>query len=112
MKIYQIHETGGQWEDYFDYIVGTYLHKDRAESEMQKLVDKEECRRKGRRKCRGCPINHTNSVDDSLEAMQKACSEYCNVADIQEDSDYCYCENEVTHWDDNDYHIKEIEVIE
>lgn len=26
-KIYQIHERGGAYEDYFDYIVGSYLHK-------------------------------------------------------------------------------------
>ena len=112
MKIYQIHETGGEYEDYFDRTVGTYLHQSRAEAEMSKLVNQEECRRKGRRKCRKCPINHANSVNDGLEAMQKACSEYCNIADIQEDEDYCYCEHEVISWDDYEYCIEEIEVIE
>lgn len=26
-KIYQIHELGGEYEDNFDNIVGSYLHK-------------------------------------------------------------------------------------
>ena len=31
IKIYQIHEKGGGCEDNFDYIVGSYLHKEKAE---------------------------------------------------------------------------------
>ena len=30
MKIYQLHEYGGQWEDSFDYIIDSYLKKERA----------------------------------------------------------------------------------
>lgn len=40
-KIYQIHEMGGEYEDRFDNVVGSYLHKERAERELERLVDKE-----------------------------------------------------------------------
>lgn len=35
--IYQIHEKGGGCEDNFDYIVGSYLHKEKAERELEKF---------------------------------------------------------------------------
>lgn len=31
MKIYQVHEMGGEWEDYFDRIIGTFIKKENAE---------------------------------------------------------------------------------
>ena len=34
--IYQIHERGGAYEDFFDYIVGSYLHKEKAEREKER----------------------------------------------------------------------------
>lgn len=36
MKIYQLHEYGGEWEDRYDYIIGSYLRKERAEEEKVK----------------------------------------------------------------------------
>ncbi len=39
--IYQIHERGGEYEDRFDYVVGSYLHKEKAERELKRLVDEE-----------------------------------------------------------------------
>lgn len=40
-KIYQIHEQGGEYEDRFDNVVGSYLHKERAERELERFVDEE-----------------------------------------------------------------------
>lgn len=37
MTIFQIVEATGCWEDYHEYIVGTYLHKQKAESELARL---------------------------------------------------------------------------
>ena len=42
MKIYQIHEYGGELEDKFDYIVGSYLSEERAIAERMKLEANEE----------------------------------------------------------------------
>ena len=112
MKIYQIHGFGGQWEDYYDYIVGTYLHKDRAESEMKKLVDTEEVRQKRYEKCQACPIGDLNLNADTLEAMEHACSTYCSCSQVKEDLYGFFCENEESYYDTTTYKIKEIEVIE
>lgn len=37
MKIYQIHEYGGEWEDKYDWIVGSYLSEERAMKEHMRL---------------------------------------------------------------------------
>lgn len=52
MKIYQIHEWGGEWEDRYDYIVSSYLSKEKAEAEKERL-EKEQA---GIMKCNECPI--------------------------------------------------------
>lgn len=36
-KIYQIHKMSGEYEDYCDVIVGSYLHKEKAERELEKF---------------------------------------------------------------------------
>lgn len=37
MTIYQIHEYSGEYEDYRDYIVGSYLNREKATAKMEKL---------------------------------------------------------------------------
>jgi len=37
MKIYQIHERGGEWEDYYDYIASSYLSEEKAIAEKERL---------------------------------------------------------------------------
>ena len=32
MKIYQVHKSGGEWEDAYDYIVKSCLNKEKAEN--------------------------------------------------------------------------------
>lgn len=48
MTIYQIHEHSGECENYRDYIVGTYLHKEKAVAKMEELqrTEKNESRTK------------------------------------------------------------------
>ena len=38
MKIYQLHKYGGELEDYRNYIIGSYLHKERAEEEWNERI--------------------------------------------------------------------------
>ena len=112
MKIYQIHETGGQWEDYFDCIVGTYLHKDRAESEKIKLEQKEKTRQERYKKCNNCPILDDDLQADTLEYAQHTCRNYCSNAQILEDKFGYDCENYEGSWHESSFRIDEIEVIE
>lgn len=115
MKIYQIHEIGGEYEDYFNYIVGTYLYKDKAELEMRKLIEIEEARQNKYAKCQNCPVNDFDIIaDDRFDVICKACQEYCDNADIIEDDEYdeFFCKNQAMYWDDKNYELKEVEVIE
>ena len=112
MKVYQIHEFGGQWEDSYDYIVGTYLYKDRAQSVMQKLVDVEESYQKRYENCQNCPIGDLDLNAGNLEDMKHACSTYCMHSQIEKDLYGFFCNNEESYKDDNHYRIDEIEVIE
>ena len=43
-KIYQIHEMGGEYEDRFDNIIGSYLRPELADAELEKLIDAEKDR--------------------------------------------------------------------
>lgn len=37
MKIYQIHEYGGEWKDSYDFIVGSFVSRERAILEKKRL---------------------------------------------------------------------------
>lgn len=108
MKIYQLHKYGGEWEDYRDRIIGSYLHKDRAEEEMAKAEAKENELREQSDKCSDCPYLH-----DAYLTNDELLS-YCSKAKLEKneyDNDMD-CQNYTTHWDDNYFKIKEVEVIE
>ena len=112
MKIYQLHEFGGQWEDRFDYIVGTYVKKERAVEEKLKLEQKEAARQERQRKCNDCPILGNDLQCDTLEYAQHACHNYCSNAQISEDKFGYECGNYECGWDASSFRIDEIEVIE
>ena len=40
MTIYHLHRKGWRYEDYYDWIIGTYLNKTKAETDRQILLDK------------------------------------------------------------------------
>lgn len=112
MKIYQLHEFGGQWEDSFDYIVGTYAKKERAIEEKNKLEQKEVARQERYKKCNNCPILDDDLQADTLEYAQHTCRNYCSNARILEDKFGYDCENYEGSWDKSRFRIDEIEVIE
>jgi len=121
MKIYQIHEYSGEYEDFSDYVRFTYLDPEKAkvkkeELEAQELID---------RMCSSCPLDY---CPDDCDMNCKDCSEtvritrakkYCNRCDIEKleceehECGYYYrCKNESSHFDDRSFEIKDVEVIE
>ena len=119
-KIYQIHEYSGEWEDYRDRIVDSYLLKDKAEVEMKRLIEEEN----KKRKCNECPL-YFCSVDCNLdcECGSDKCNEYkieeiktyCDNYKISKDKDedgFYDCDNHISRLYDCSYNIKEVEVIE
>lgn len=119
MKIYQIHEYGGSWEDAYDYIVGSYLSKDKAIAEKDRLEEEEE----KRRKCGLCPLFNCSGCEydceecnnsERVERTKAYCSRYepfDNDKHDPEEYDFKKCVN--YYYGDNSYfRINEVEVIE
>ena len=108
MKIYQLHKYGGEWEDAYDYIIGTYWLKKRAEEEKLKAEAKENELREQHNKCDNCPYLYDAYItNDELLS-------YCSKAKLEKneyDNDID-CQNYTTHWDDAYFRIEEVEVIE
>lgn len=110
MKIYQLHKYGGEWEDYRDYIIGSYLRKERAEEEMAKAQNEETQKQLLAKQCSNCPY-HENLEDNQVlsDLMRK----YCNHSDIHcDDEGELFCKNFYNHWIDSRFNIEEVEVIE
>lgn len=78
MKIYQIHEYGGQWEDVYDYIVSSYFSENKAIAEKERLEKEEE----ERRRCNSCPLYY-------CEANCDGDCEECNKNNIERTKEYC-----------------------
>lgn len=111
MKIYQIHKYGGDWEDYRDYIVGTYILYEKANTEMERL-DKEEQKL---RMCKSCPLyfcpdNCNHDCEDCFDYRVKKVKEYCDRYEPNEDKDACA--NRYFSFYDNNFRIEEVDVIE
>lgn len=104
MKIYQLHKRGGEWEDSYDYIVGSYLRKERAEEEKIKAEAKEKEKVEHGRKCGNCPF-----LDGALLSRYP---DYCSEAKLEEGEYGMRCDNYYLHWYEDTFSIKEIEVEE
>jgi len=114
MKIYQIHEYCIGYDDYRDNIIVSYLNKDKAELELEKLKDKN----KTDIKCNSCPVCHCpdncnrkcGDKKDCIDYCKKLAKEYCDK--FEEDNEYNFgCEN-YKDIEEIMYKIKEVEVIE
>lgn len=116
MKIYQIHEYGGHWEDRFDCIISSYISEEKAIAEKEKLEKEQEDFIKQSEKCSECPLYNRNK---NITDVKKYCNDYepfdvgLYDADEYDESDLCvnyvrYC----SYWDYSFYRIEEVEVIE
>lgn len=113
MKIYQIHEYGGEWEDKFDCIVSSYLSKEKAIAEKERLEKKEEDFIKQVEKCSKCPLyNRSRNIND----VGKYCYDYEPFEEgVHDPNEYEseLCVNYVYYYSsDSFYRIEEVEVIE
>lgn len=115
MKIYQIHCYGGEWEDKYDYIVGSYLSLEKSITEKERLEKEQEDIIRQLEKCSECPLyNRNRNIND----VGKYCDDYEpfeeGVHDPEEydESDLCVNYTYGHSWDDNNYCIEEVIVIE
>jgi hypothetical protein len=122
MKIYQIHKSGGCYEDHYDYIAFSYLDYIKASAKKVELDEQELVERR----CDRCPLVLCN--DDYCDGNCKNCNEdkkiknakdYCGKCLIEkvkyegcENEYYLACKNNSNHSDDSYFRIEEVEVIE
>ena len=114
MKIYQIHRYGGDWEDYRDHIVGSYISYEKADIEMERLKKEEE----QLRKCGSCPLYFCpedcdgHNCDNCIDYRVKKAKEYCDrYKPFDKGEDDCCVNRRFVFYDIN-YKIEEVEVIE
>lgn len=112
MTIYQIHEHSGEYEDYRDRIVGSYLNEEKARVRKEELEHIEAERQIKATHCSLCPIDDEDVMDDIFEVAVKKCSMYCSDAQIKEEPYGYECKNYCCSWDEATYKIEEVEVIE
>ncbi len=112
-KIYQIHEMSGEYEDYQDIIVGSYLYKERAEEVINTLRDEEDRRRARAIKCRECPIQGNNY--DFYSIINEYCEDFKEERGTAFGEERLFCKNRYDSYfayDNIYYEIQEAEVEE
>lgn len=112
MIIYQIHKSGGEWEDYFDHIVGSFLRKEKAEQRMSELQEEDANKRRLAKHCEKCPCIDAWNYKDS-KPLVALMNRYCEESDIHiNDNKEVLCHNYTTYWTEIDFRIEEVEVEE
>lgn len=115
MKIYQIHEYGGEWEDKYDYIVNSYASENKAKAELEQLEQEEEEYREWSDRCGNCPLFKLFKRKSDIK-VDEYCDKY-EPFDINKHDPEEYCEDEpcvnyYIHREYCFYRIEEVEVIE
>jgi len=110
MKIYQIHKYEGEYEDYSDIILSSYLNYNKALSEKERLEQEELNLREQGKKCRQCP--HINGCCSKIKDLTNIHSNYCNEAALEITEYGIECNNYYSHWDDVTFKVIEVDVIE
>jgi hypothetical protein len=109
MVIYQLHECGGEWEDYYDHIIGSYLRKERAEEEKAKAEAKEKVKVEKGNKCKRCPFMDVDFEDFGKTLLKHP--DYCNKSNlVYKGSLGVSCKKYYFHWDESSFKIEEVEV--
>lgn len=98
MKIYQVHEYSGSYEDFFDYIIGSFIHRENAEDLVMTKEAEQFGNRRRAKRCYKC-ISHNYKPKKSCYKPDKS--------DYGED-----CDNYYQCYDDYRYDIKEVEILD
>lgn len=110
MKIYQLHKHSGQYEDYHDYIIGSYVREERARAEKIKAEVNEKKLREHSKRCEDCPFleEDFSNLDDLLAKYPN----YCDKAQLSNSADGIDCAEFYMHFEEAYFEIEEIEVEE
>lgn len=111
MKIYQLHKYGGEWEDAYDHIIGTYLNKEKAEAAMAERHASDRRDAEYVEHCGMCP--YWNSEDETTVELRDKMLAYCDHSDIHCDGNgELVCNASLLHYDYSNLRIEEVDVEE
>lgn len=107
MQVYLLIEYGGQWEDYYEHIVGCYKDLNKAEKKKKKLEKENKESMEQKELCNSCPCYCGADKEDFSKVL-------CIKCKMEKDSifDEYFCENAITSYDEESYRIDALEVIE
>lgn len=118
MKIYQIHEYGGEYpEDRYDYIVASYLSRAKAEKRLCELRNEEEDLANQYEMCNVCPLfgRHKMRKND-YETLRMTCKKYEKFEEIKHGNPEEYyderCVNVIEYYESSFFNLEEVDVIE
>ena len=113
MKIYQVHECGGEWGDIFDNIVKSFLSKKKAEDYKKECETEYEINLRNSKICDQCPLCSREEEEVySFEELANYCQRVATDDIIFKDKIIGGCSKYVYMWDDYYYDITEVEVEE
>ena len=113
MKIYQVISCGGQWEDYYEYVEGTFLKREKAQELVDELELEKKRLEKQYEKCQECPLSCWNCCEEPVKINNVDCE--FSVIDYDEDEKSYFCMSDKQNYTekiDESYKIEEFEVIE
>lgn len=90
MKIYQVHEYSGIYEDFVDKIEATFIHEENAINFINKCMENEAKTRERYKWCMDCKYD-------------KDCFKY---------DDNALCGNEIVFHEDREYGIKVLDILD
>lgn len=105
---------GGSYDDYYDYIICSYLLKEKAEDHLNKLISAQEKIEADAQKCASCLINHLTKR--KYNNKKNVISDYCNKAEIEFDGNDIMCKTyyNIVYQPEREcqYKLVEVDVIE
>lgn len=114
MVVYQVHKCGGEWEEYIDIVVGTYLHKKDAEARLKECKVTAAKEQEKAAKCKACPyMLYDDIASPTISALKRETfmrKAKLHCADFVAGDSGCdgYCWNPDVYI----FNIAEVEVIE
>lgn len=97
----------GEYEDGFNYIIGSYPHKEKAEQELEKLNEALNEQYAYYQKCSNCPAQFGCS-ESEIDKIKESCD--C-LAVEDDESLIVFCKNAVYSYDESvRYEIEETDV--
>ena len=101
MKIYQVIEFGGEYDDYYEFVIGTFLNEEKAIAEMNNQIEKQKSFENKYKKCTQCDYDETR--------LNKECFKQFYDEDMILENYHC---DNFIYVEEKDYKIEEFEVIE